>query len=74
MKFLHFLVYLFCVSMEISTNRVAIDDEEEGQEYEDEDDGGQAMRPNVDTFIMDHEQALQYLGGSVEVDAISISD
>lgn len=74
MEGLHFLVDLFTVGIEIGPYFFTVDDEEEGEENEEEEDCGKAMRPNVYAFVVDHKQALQYLGWSVEINSISVSN
>lgn len=73
MKCLHLFVNLLAMGIEISPYFLAVDNEEEGEENEDEEDSRQAMRPNIDTFIMDHKETFEYFGRSIEINSISVS-
>ena len=53
---------------------LGVDDKVERQQHNDNPDGRQAVTPDVHTFIMDHEEAPQYLFRGVKVDAIAMGD
>jgi len=46
---------------------------ERGQE-EDNEEGGDAVAPDVHTLVVDHEETPEDLAGSVKVDAVAMGD
>lgn len=55
MEIMKIVLDFFAMLVEGAAERVALDDEEEGTEEEDEEEGRQAMRPDIHTFVVNHE-------------------
>jgi hypothetical protein len=56
------------------TDSLAINHEVEGHCKDDDEDGRQAVAPDVNALVVHHEQAPQNFAGSREVDAIAVGD
>jgi transaldolase len=53
---------------------LSVDQQEEGEQEEDQEEGRQTVRPDVDTLVVQHEQTPQDARGSIEVDAVAMCD
>ena len=62
------------ITVEGSTHSSPIDNKVKSGDEDNNENGWDAMTPDVDTFIMDHEEASNDPPWSVEVDPISISN
>lgn len=62
------------VLVEAAPHGLAVDHQVKCQEEDDDKYRGQAMTPNVDAFVVDHEEAAEDLLRSVKVDAVAVSD
>jgi hypothetical protein len=52
---------------------LGINEEDEGEQENADDNGGQAVAPDVNAFVVNHEQTSQYLFGIIEIDTIPVS-
>lgn len=68
------MLYSLMVFVKVLTHGLSVDHEVEGEYEDDDEDGGEAVAPNIDTFVVEHEQASEDLFGGVKVDAIAMSD
>jgi hypothetical protein len=62
------------VALEGLADGLTIDHEVEGGDEDDDEDCRQAVAPDVDAFVVDHEEAPDDPARSVEVDPITVSD
>lgn len=69
--FLEFFFNLLPVLDHPDFKLVVIDDEVEGDEEDGEKEEWKEVRPDVDAFVVQHEQAFEELSFGVEVDAIA---
>jgi hypothetical protein len=52
---------------------LAIDEEDEREQEDHDYNGRQAVTPDVNAFVVNHEQTSQYLFGVVKIDTIPVS-
>jgi hypothetical protein len=62
------------IVLEGTTYGLAINRKVEGHCKDDDEDGRQAVAPDVNALVVHHEQAPQNFAGSREVDAIAVGD
>lgn len=53
---------------------LSINEENKRKQKNDDSDGRKAVTPYIDTFIVNHEQTLQYFFGGIKIDSIPMSD
>lgn len=62
------------VVLEGAVHEVGVHDEVEGCDEGDDEEGGQAVAPNIDAFVVHHEQTFHDFARGVEVDAVTVRD
>lgn len=58
--------------MERPTHGLAVNDHVEGEEEEEDEDGRDAVTPNVNALVVQHEQTAYDFRRSIEVDAVAM--
>jgi hypothetical protein len=71
---IHSPLYLILISIHGLSHGFPVDEEDKGEQKNDDDNGWQAVAPDVHAFIVKHKQALQYLFRSIKIDSISMSN
>lgn len=62
------------VIFEIPSHRLPVHHQVKSDDEHDQEDRRQAVTPDVDALVVDHEQTSEYLSGSVESDTVSMGD
>jgi hypothetical protein len=73
MKAVQIMLNFLLVLLEGASDCFPFDNKKEGEDEEDEEKCRQAMRPDIDAFVVQHEEALQNARRSVEINTISMS-
>jgi hypothetical protein len=68
------MLHIGVVFVEGAAHGFSVDHEVEGDDEDDEEEGGQAVAPDVDALVVEHEEAAEDAFGSVEVYAVAVGD
>lgn len=55
------------------THGLAVDEEDEGEQKKDDDHRRQAVAPDIDALVVNHEQTSEYFFGGIKIDSVPVS-